>query len=109
MLTAVVYSAGSAACLRCCPIGDNGVFSVGILLVVKRRWRCPRASLAAGDIWLPALRNGLVMEEKDESSRGDLSAPRSPMPAEKAILLEIHCRRPSQRMASSNLECVGWQ
>lgn len=92
MLTAVVYSGGSAACLRCCPIGDSGVFSVGILFVVKRRWSCPRASLEADGLWAPIPRMGPAREANEGvSSRGDLSAPRSPMPVEKAILLEIHC------------------
>jgi hypothetical protein len=97
-LTAVVNSAGSAACLRCWPIGDNGVFRVGMLFVVKRRCRCPRASLLAEDIWDPTVRRGLAREANDDSSRGDLRAPRSPMPVEKAILLEIHCTQEYQRL-----------
>ena len=42
--TAVVNSVGSAACLRCWPMGDNGVLRVGMLLVVKRRCRVARPS-----------------------------------------------------------------
>jgi hypothetical protein len=86
--TAVVVpkSVGSAACLRCCPIGDRGVLSVGMLFVVKRRCSWPRASLAEdGPIWLPTARRGLVREAKDGSSRGDRRPLRSPIPAEKAI------------------------
>jgi hypothetical protein len=94
--TAVVNSAGSAACLRCCPIGDRGVFRVGMLFVVKRRWRGPRASWAAPN-WAPnEERSGEVRpsEAKDESSRGERRPLRSPMPVEKAMVkrqLEIHC------------------
>jgi hypothetical protein len=90
--TAVVNSVGgSAACLRCCPIGDSGVLRVGILLVVNRRCNCPRASFEEEAIWAPTARNGLATEANDDSSRGDMRPLRSPMPEEKAILVEIHC------------------
>jgi hypothetical protein len=75
-------------------MGDKGMCSVGMLFVVKRRGRCPRASLEpeAEAMWVPTLRNGLARAANDDdSSRGDLTAPRSPMLAEKAILLQIHC------------------
>jgi len=71
MLTAVVNSVGSAACLRCCPIGDNGVLNVGMLLVVNRLWSWPLASLESGGSCEPTLRRGEVMGGKDDSSRGD--------------------------------------
>jgi len=106
--TAVVNSVGSAACLRCWPIGESGVLRVGMLLVVNRRCSCPRASLEEGPIWAPTARRGLAREENDDSSRGDLRPLRSPMPDEKAILLEIHCGKFGQRAHSLRPERVGW-
>ena len=47
----MVNSAGSAACLRCWPIGDKGVLRVGMLLVVKRRCRWARASVVGSVVW----------------------------------------------------------
>ena len=73
-LTAVVNSAGSAASLRCCPIGGNGVCNVGTVLVVNRLWSVARASVEAAlcaCISLPTPRRGEVIEGKDDSSRGD--------------------------------------
>jgi hypothetical protein len=89
--TAVVNSCGSAACRRCWPIGDNGVLTVGMLLVVKRRCSCPRTSLALELVaWEPkVLRSGEVRPRPvndDCSSRGERRPPRSPMPVEKAMV-----------------------
>lgn len=89
--TAVVNSCGSAACRRCWPIGDKGVLTVGMLLVVKRRCSCPRTSLALElAAWEPkVLRSGEVRPRPandDCSSRGERRPPRSPMPVEKAMV-----------------------
>lgn len=88
--TAVVNSWGSAACLRCWPMGDNGVLRVGMLFVVKRRCSWPRTSPA---LWVAAwepkvLRKGEVRPRAandDCSSRGERRPPRSPMPVEKTM------------------------
>lgn len=63
------------------------------MLVVNLRCSWPRASLDEEPIWEPTPRNGLVREAKDESSRGDLRAARSPMPWEKAIFARNTLRR----------------
>lgn len=105
----VVKSAGSAACLRCCPIGDRGVLRVGILFVVNRRCSWPRLSLAEeAPIWLPTARRGLVREANDDSSRGDRRPLRSPIPVEKAIFFT----RNTLQRTSAKIHCasgaVGW-
>ncbi len=88
--TAVVNSCGSAACLRCWPMGDSGVFKVGMLFVVKRRCSWPRTSPVAGAAaWEPkVLRNGEVRPRAandDCSSRGERRPPRSPILDGKAM------------------------
>lgn len=61
-------------------MGDSGVLRVGILFVVNRRCKWPRASVPARGA-------------NDDSSRGDLRPARSPMPAEKAIFATNTLRR----------------
>lgn len=79
-LTAEDISIVSAACLRCCPIGDSGVFAarlfnVGTVFVVNRLCRFARSRSEAEELELcdcmrpPIGRNGGGMRA---SSRGDL-------------------------------------
>lgn len=79
-LTAELDSMDSAACLRCCPMGDSGVFAarlfnVGTVLVVNRLWRFARSRSVAEELLpcdcmrTPIGRNG---GGTSDSSRGDL-------------------------------------